>query len=107
MMREITTTSHTFRDYFGISLQEHQEAIRRCLFQNPKAVVLDVGCGEGAALEELKRMFPQAEFSGLDTKVPTKVSAAFEFVHNSIENLPDHLFGKFDLIISVNVLVYV
>ncbi len=106
-MPKITYTSHTFGEYLQISLQEHREAILRHLFQNPEAVVLDIGCGEGAALQQLKRAFPCAVLYGLDTGKPTKTSTDFTFIHGSIENLPADFFNKFDLIISVNVLVYV
>ncbi len=106
-MQGMTFTTHSLAEYSAISLEEHGQAIFQYLRQNPTASVLDIGCGEGLALKDLKRHFPSAQLYGLDINKPTKQSDKFTFIQGRIENLPDHYFKRFDLIISVNVLVYV
>tara|TARA_B100000686_G_C16754058_1_gene954311 strand:- start:599 stop:1420 length:822 start_codon:yes stop_codon:yes gene_type:complete len=77
--------------------------------------LLEIGCGTGILLNELKKEFPLIKMIGLepmksgyekykDMKILNSFSN-FEIIENDIENLSINL--KFDLIFSVNVLEHV
>lgn len=68
--------------------------------------ILDVGCGSGAALIELKKRFPEAEFVGLD-KGEFEESKEFTRIQGNIED-PEILNGQqFDIVFSSNCWAYV
>ena len=108
-----TFTSHTFREYCAISLGAHGNAIINFIRKNPRARVLDVGCGDGAALDQLREVceaegFLGVTFFGLDEKRSEKLPGNISFTCADIGNKHTaNLREKFDLIISVNTLHYV
>ena len=74
--------------------------------------VLEIGCGEGALMENLVPLFPKTEFTGIDI-APT-VGRLFQahddnvkFIHADIENFSSQCNVKFDLILICDVLHHV
>lgn len=71
------------------------------------ARILDAGCGNGAFLLQLKRMYPNTQITGIDLAPPSTVfPAGIGFwTHNLEYPLPTECRGN-DLIISIEVLQY-
>jgi 2-polyprenyl-6-hydroxyphenyl methylase/3-demethylubiquinone-9 3-methyltransferase len=74
--------------------------------------ILEVGCGEGAMLEELARHYPDSRLTGID--ITPKVGRMFRgdrervtFRTETIEDFRQHHCAKFDLCIACDVLHHV
>ncbi len=75
---------------------------------NPKNI-LDVGCGRGWTITELKKLFPNSQFTGVEPSIHNadKASESGLKVHNGfVSTLKDKL-EKYNLIYSTNVLQHV
>ncbi|MBI4665253.1 MAG: class I SAM-dependent methyltransferase [Nitrospinae bacterium] len=73
-----------------------------------KARILDVGCGKGFLLYELKKLLPEAEVAGFDVSEYAIANAKEEvrphlFKHGAQEPFPFEA-GHFDLVVSLNAL---
>ena len=85
---------------------ERVKEILDYLESHPDAHVLEVGCGDGNALRDLKRDFPIATFYGMDINKP-KDTAGFIFLHGSVEDQASFADHKFDRVFSAAVFPYV
>ena len=71
--------------------------------------VLDVGCGNGYLTEQLRKLYPEIEFSGMDPSDSgiTHASVAFPLIHfrqaNLYESPPTEWLGSFDFVLSTEV----
>lgn len=76
---------------------------------NPKDI-LDLGCGVGDTISYFKKIFPSAQWTGVDIEDSPEVNARKQdgahFVTYNGENLP-FIDGRFDLIFSNQVLEHV
>ena len=73
-----------------------------------KATILDVGCGKGFLLYELKQLLPEAQVAGFDISEYGLSNAKEEirdqlFVHRAEDSYP-YEDSQFDLVISINTL---
>lgn len=108
-----TFNSHKFGEYCVISLDAHKQAILDFLHQNTNVRILDVGCGTGAALEELRKYCRHygingVQFFGLDTAPkPENFPDGMTYIQADISQLKCREEYKFDLVISVNTFHYV
>jgi 2-polyprenyl-3-methyl-5-hydroxy-6-metoxy-1,4-benzoquinol methylase len=70
--------------------------------------ILDIGCGQGALLEKIKGIFPDAELTGIDYSSFSewKESGITFIQHDCNTNLPNTI-GEFDLIISSEVIEHI
>ncbi len=95
--------------YFNLD-HPHREMLMKVLKLYPFESVLEIGCGAGANLYNIKKNFPKAGVSGCDINedaiktAKEKLPEADLKVGNAI-NLPFH-GGKFDLILTDACLIY-
>jgi 2-polyprenyl-3-methyl-5-hydroxy-6-metoxy-1,4-benzoquinol methylase len=76
------------------------------------ARILEVGCGDGLATEELRRVFPQAEITGIDIQpVPGKLfrgdRAGVTFLSGDLGDFVERNRGRFDLVVICDVVHHV
>jgi len=90
---------------------EHDDLLGDCLYEifeylrhNPSARVLDIGCGNGAALSDLKKDFPEATCDGIDSN-PQTPKKGIRIAHKPAEDLA--IKNRYDIIFSTAVLPYV
>lgn len=102
-----TRSLEALREADGLGA-EHHHTLLTTLDANPRATVLDIGCGTAEALRDLKRRYPAATFYGLDQeRLDRPTDDAFTFLHQSIETSLPAGTPKFDLIFSVATFPYV
>ncbi|MGY0572841.1 class I SAM-dependent methyltransferase [Bradyrhizobium sp. RDM12] len=72
---------------------------------NPAKAVLEIGCGSGALLSELLRIWPDTHACGLDPALPTTAGSQqnIRLVRGFVDDVPSGA-GPFDLIVAVNVI---
>lgn len=84
--------------------------VAEALLERPVRSVLDVGCGEGAWREHLRRERPGLRYTGVESSeyVVERFGRSRNIVRGSFGALePDALDGPFDLIVVCDVLQYV
>lgn len=71
----------------------------------PPSAILEIGCGSGALLSELRQTWPDADACGVDPALPetARSQQGIRLVRGFIEDVPAGT-GPFDLIIAVNVI---
>lgn len=109
-----TYRTHSFTEYCHLSLEMHKSFILDFLRKHPTARILDVGCGEGNALQELSQLCAQAGYhvtlTGLDIEKekPNHFPENARYISADISTMDvRELKSQFDLIISVNVFPYI
>ncbi len=98
--------------YGGYKYDGRWEVVARSLIQlyglSENARILDVGCGKGFLLYELKKLLPGSVVAGFDLSMYAIENAKEEvrkdlFVHKAQDSLP-YKDKSFDLVISLNTL---
>jgi|SRR3989338_2226747 len=87
--------------YFGDEkeFRELLEKLRRRSSVS-KLVILDIGCGMGKALQDMKELDPNIETHGITTEPEPAMFSADYFHYMVAERMPLEFEGKFHLIVS-------
>lgn len=87
---------------YGFSKVEAKELLNnvRKTVGKEKISVLDIGCGMGEALRDLKAIDSNIETHGLTVEQEPAMYPIDKFHYNLAERMPNDFFEKFDLIIS-------
>ncbi len=87
---------------YGFSPDQWQETLKRVRAQTnkEKLAILDIGCGMGMALEEMKIYDNNIETHGLTIEQEPAMFEADQFHYHSAERMPASFKNKFDIILS-------
>lgn len=83
------------------------------LYGIKKAEIAEFGCGLGYVTSQLKAQFPDLNFTGLDIsaeairKAKILNGSNITFVENNLSIFDEKLYGKFNIILVVNMLWYI
>ncbi len=102
LMRQLSSQGHRSLEKYGFSnaqwLQLEQRV--RATTGKKKLTVLDVGCGAGTALRDIKTLDPSIETHGLALHQEPAMYPVDEYHFFAAERIPKEFQGRFDIIIS-------
>lgn len=89
------------KDY-GLPEKEWQELLSKVRAQTnkEKLAILDIGCGAGMALEDMKNLDSNIETHGLTMEQEPAMFEADQFHYHLAERIPASFKNKFDIILS-------
>jgi SAM-dependent methyltransferase len=97
-----------YRDLF-FDIRSFADALRTWI---DASSILEIGCGDGLVTEEIRRVFPRAEITGID--IQPKIGTLFRgdrtgvaFVSGDLDRFARENPARFDLVVACDVLHHV